>query len=140
MKKIILLLAFTLLLFSFGIKKVNAKESVTLSYDIKYLANDKSEFDKECNNLLGNPKTKGSVAYYLQMALDIIKYVGIVLCIVLTIIDFAKALFTDDKEMYKPLSKKAFARLIYAVMLFLLPYIVSMVLTLLEVYGTCNIK
>ena len=140
MKKVVLLLAFTFLLFAFGVKTVEAKDFFSVSGDVKYLANDKMGFDQECNNLLGNPKTKGSVAYYLQMALDIIKYVGIVLCIVLTIVDFAKALFGDDKEMYKPLSKKAFSRLIYAVMLFLLPYIVSMVLTLLDIYGTCNIK
>lgn len=137
MKKIIIIL-ITLLIFSLGIKIVNAKETnAFLNGDITYLA---GEMDPNCTSLFGDPTIKGDLAYYMQKGLDIIKYLGIVLCIVLTIVDFAKALFSNDKDMLKPLSKKAFSRLIYAVLLFFLPIIVNTLFSIVGAYGTCNIQ
>jgi len=94
----------------------------------------------DCDAMFGDPDNEGSLAYYLQMILDIMKYAGIVLCIFLTIVDFAKALLGEDKEMYKPLAKTAMTRLAYAVMLFFLPAVVKTLLTLIDVYGTCGIS
>ena len=93
-----------------------------------------------CNSLFGNPQNKGTVAYYLQLALDIMKYLGIILCIVLTIVDFVKALFGEDKDMLKSLSKKGLKRIFYAVALFFLPIIVKTLLTLVDIYDTCGIS
>ena len=139
MKRTILLL-FTLLTIFMTAVKVNAVEiNLSSNNDVKYLATCTSTDLSTCGALLGDPKCDGTVAYYLQLALNVIKYVGVVLCIFLTIVDFAKALFSDDKDMFKPLTKKAFARLIYAVLLFLLPSIVKVLLTLIDVYGTCGI-
>ena len=140
MKRISLLLLFTFSVLFFGLSCVKAKENYSFSSDneIQYLATDK-DYKKQCNALFGDPTKTGSVAYYLQFILDIIKYAGIILCIFLTIVDFAKALLGDDKDMHKALSKKAFSRLIYAVMLFFLPIIVKVLLTFLDVYGTCSI-
>ena len=143
MKRTILLL-FTLLLFSFGIESVSAKEQYRFANgDIQYLkkcTNNTSKSNDTCTALLGDPECEGHFAYYLQLGLDVIKYLGIILCIFLTIVDFAKALFSDDKDLIKPLSKKAMARLVYAVLLFLLPSIVRGLLTLIDVYGTCGIS
>ncbi|MBE6155313.1 MAG: hypothetical protein E7164_00980 [Firmicutes bacterium] len=95
---------------------------------------------KECDALFGDPEQPGDLAYYLQKVLDVMKYLGIILCIVLTIVDFGKAILGEDKDMYKPLAKTAFNRLCYAVMLFLLPTIIETILRLIDVYGTCGIS
>lgn len=139
MKKIILMFITFVILF-LGMSTVSAKGNFgdTLLENggtIQVLAT-----EKECNAMFGDPDKPGDLAYYLQKILDVIKYAGIVLCIVLTIVDFAKALLGEDKEMYKPLAKTAFNRLMYAVMLFFLPAIVKTILLLIDVYGTCGIS
>ena len=138
MKKLIFI-CITVLIIVLGVQKVNAKEATSFFAGDVYLAGSMTE-DPQCKYLLGDPDTEGNLAYYIQKALDIIKYVGIILCIVLTSVDFAKALFTNDKDMLKPLSKKAFSRLVYVVMLFFLPIIVKTLLSLIGAYGTCGIK
>lgn len=155
MKKTILLL-FTLLFMFIGLNTIEAKPvNVNVSAEVQLLdpprtntaanrntatnRNTGTQNDAQCKSLFGNPKTKGTLAYYLQFALEVIKYLGIVLCIVLTVVDFAKALLGEEKEMYKPLAKKGFSRLIYACLLFFLPILVKVVLELVGVYGTCGI-
>ena len=136
MKKTSIILLISFILF-IGIINVHAKSNV------QYLANNtvsNTTSITSCDTLLGDPSKEGSVAYYLQTILDVMKYLGIGLCIVLTIVDFFKALLGDDKDMLKSLSNKAFQRLIYAVMLFFLPIIVKFILTLIDVYGTCGIS
>lgn len=149
MKKIIIIFVAALIVFILGIKLVNAKTITSLSSgEVSLFAGGmtESEASNTCKHLFGDPTDDGyisgtpSLAYYLQKALDIIKYLGIVICIVLTIVDFAKALFSNDKDMLKPLSKKAISRLIYAVILFFLPIIVKTLLTIVGAYGTCGIK
>ncbi len=133
MKKGLVILVLVLSFFGF----LSLVKADTVSPDsIIYLAG--SNADK-CDALFGDPNKAGDFAYYLQIALDIIKYAGIVLCVVLSVVDWFKALMGDDKDMYKPLAKKMAARLFYAVALWFLPIIVKTLLTLLDVYGTCGI-
>ena len=147
MKKTILLL-FTILTLVIGVGYVDAKEvdiipvtetNYVTEYHLFDDPNAGTEKDPQCSSLFGDPNNKKDLAWYLQLALDIIKYVGIVLCIVLTIVDFAKALLGEEKEMYKPLAKKAILRMVYAVCLFFLPIFVKTILLLIGVYGTCGI-
>ena len=138
MKRTIIIF-LTIFMFCGSIMPVFAKKIEVLSDETKTveaLAN----ISAECDSMLGNPEDDDELAYYLQMALEIIKYAGIILCIVLTIVDFAKALLGEDKEMYKPLAKTAFTRLAYAVVLFFLPAIVNTLMLLLGAYDTCGIK
>ena len=145
--KNLIFICITVLIIVLGVQKVNAKEATSFFDGDVYLAGSMTK-DPQCTHLLGDPEDDGtisgtgtpSLAYSLQKALHIIKYVGIILCIVLTSVDFAKALFTNDKDMLKPLSKKAFSRLVYVVMLFFLPIIVKTLLSLIGAYGTCGIK
>ena len=103
MKKLVIICTI-LIIFIFGAKVVNAKAITNFSNgEVTYLANNMTE--DNCTSLLGNPTIEGEPAYYLQKGLDIIKYLGVILCIVLTIVDFAKAIFSNDKDMLKPLSK-----------------------------------
>lgn len=147
MKKTILLL-FTILTLAIGVGYVDAKEvDVKPLYETTYIGeyqlfddpNAGTTADPQCDSLFGDPANKKSLAWYLQLALDVIKYVGIVLCIVLTIVDFAKALLGEEKDMYKPLAKKALLRMVYSVCLFFLPIFVKTLLLLIGVYGTCGI-
>lgn len=126
------------LIISLVVVSFFAFASVAFAFDeTMMLANNTAQ---NCRALFGDPNKAGDFAYYLQIILNVIKYAGIVLCIVLTVVDFFKALLGDDKELYKPLTKKMFARFFYAVALFFLPTIVKALLTLIDVYGTCNIS
>lgn len=129
------LVIFVLMLSFFGFVSLVSAESVQGS-ELIYLAGDNA---KKCTALFGDPNKAGDFAYYLQIILDIMKYAGIVLCIVLSVVDWFKALLGEDKDMYKPLAKKMAARVFYAVGLWFLPAIVKTLLTLLDVYGTCGI-
>lgn len=133
MKKVLVIFVLMLSFFSF-ISLVNADAKV--SGEVIYFAKNISD---NCNALFGDPNKAGDFAYYLQIILDIIKYAGIVLCIVLSVVDWFKALLGEDKDMYKPLVKKMAARIFYAIALWFLPVIVEVLLTLLDIYGTCGI-
>lgn len=100
------------------------------------------QFTNMCNSLFGDPNdpSKKDTAYFLQVALDVVKYSGIIACVALTIVDFAKAVIGDDKDMLKPLSQKMFNRMIYAVILFFLPIITEVLLRMIGVYGTCSLR
>lgn len=90
--------------------------------------------------MFGDPGNSGSLAYYMQYILDIAKYIGIVLCVVLTIVDIAKYVIGDDKADTAPLIKKALSRIIAAVLLFFVPTIVKLLMSLIGAYGTCGLK
>lgn len=89
--------------------------------------------------LLGDPEKDGSIAYYAQKAFDIFKYAGLIAVAVLTVMDFAKAIFSNDKEVPKNLAKNMITRLILAAFLFFLPLISNLILKLIGVYGDCGI-
>ena len=98
-----------------------------------------AEYDEECG-LLGDPSNEESLAHYINLLIEIIKYIGIILCVVLTIVDFAKGLFSEEKELPQNLSKKLWTRLILAISLFFLPMLIKPLLFFLGVYGNCVIK
>ena len=129
------LVILVLILAFFGFMSLVSASSMHGSEVIYFAPNNADK----CTALFGDPNKAGDFAYYLQIILDIIKYAGIVLCVVLSVVDWFKALLGEDKDMYKPLVKKMFARIFYAVALWFLPAIVKVLLTLLDVYGTCGI-
>lgn len=114
---------------------LNACDSYMGAADIS-----ETQFGKMCDSLFGDPNNSHDTAHYLQVALDVIKYSGIIACISLTIVEFAKAVIGDNKEMLKPLSQKLFTRMIYVVVLFFLPIITEVILRMIGVYGTCSLK
>lgn len=81
-------------------------------------------------------------AYYLQLALNIMKYVGVILCITLTVVDFFKELLSEDKDGYKKVINRAIKRLVFAVIIFILPILVMQLLQLVGVVSnaTCGIQ
>ena len=97
------------------------------------------DYDEECG-LLGDPEKEGTLANYAQLLFDIVKYVGIIACVALTIFDFAKGLFSEEQELPKNLTKKLTTRLILAISLFFLPILIKFILYFIGVYGSCTIK
>ena len=94
----------------------------------------------KCNALIGDFNTPGDFAYYLNIAFDVIKYVGIIFVIILTILDIIKVVTNGDKGAYKNTWNTFFQRLLYAVLLFFIPIIIKLLLSVAGIAGTCSIS
>ena len=84
-----------------------------------------------CNGILGEPDNEESVAWLLQQILNYIKILGPILVVILSSMDFAKAIIASDDESMKKAEKKLMIRLVLAVALFLVPTLVSVMLNVL---------
>ena len=87
-----------------------------------------------CTNII-NEKLNN----YLTKIFSIMKYAGIVLCIGLTIYDFAKALLDSDKDALNKITKRALTRLILVALLFFLPTLVNFLISIF-VDNPCKIN
>lgn len=88
--------------------------------------------DAECNSILGSTEDEESVAWLLQQLLNYVKILGPILVVILSSLDFAKAIITSDDENMKKSEKKLVIRLVLAIALFLIPTLVSV---LLDTFG-----
>lgn len=136
MKKIMLLVCAFLLIMGVGVTKVAAKE-ITISSSVYTLA--KSTTDARCEGLLGDPKNPDDFAYFLQEIFDIFKFAAPILVLVMTTVDFVKAITSQDKDMILKSAKKTVTRLIIAVVLFFVPTILNVALSWIGAYSTCGI-
>lgn len=100
---------------------------------------DLGDFDGDytCKGFLGDPVLEGTPAYYLALVMKLIKYLGIVLCFVFVVIDFLKAITSQDQDLLKKAIKTSVQRLIYAILIFFLPIVINFVLGLVGAYSTC---
>ena len=92
-------------------------------------------------SILGDPTDDESVAWLVQLALNVLKVVGPALVIILSSIDFIKVIIkSDDEEMAKA-QKKLIIRLILALLLFVIPFITQFLLQIFGVYSdpTCGL-
>ena len=94
-----------------------------------------------CGGVFGDPENPNYIAYYLQLIFNIMKFLGPVLVIVMSIIDLLKvtAEQKQDGELEK-LGTKTLKRLIYAVIIFVLPSLINYLFGLIGLYGTCGIS
>lgn len=93
----------------------------------------------DCNSYFGDPDDSQYPAYWMQWILNIIKYVAIAALLVLSTVDFIKALVSNDKDALKKATMTTAKRFIYVVILFFLPIIVDFIMRLFGAYGTCGI-
>lgn len=95
-----------------------------------------------CYSILGSVSDKETPAYYSQLAFRYMQYIGIILCVVLSGVDFFKVLMDDNKDGYKAVAGKALKRVCYVIVLLLLPVLVEYILTWVGAYSspTCGIK
>lgn len=97
-----------------------------------------------CENVFGELKDgkfdKDSLGYFLQVAFNVVKYIVPVLLIVLTSVDYLKAISSGDKENVNKATTKLTKRAIIALAIFLVPTILNFILKIVAEYGTCGIK
>lgn len=101
------------------------------------------DFDGEsCDSYLGNPKTKGTPASYLQFVFDLMKYLALIILFVMTIFEFGKATVSSNQDAMKKAMQNTIKRLIIAIVIFFLPILINFILTLLGIYSpsTCGIS
>ena len=89
---------------------------------------------KLCKGILGEDLTA-----LLNDALRLMQIAGPILVIIMTIIDLIKATATGGKDDLSKVGKKTVKRLIYAVLLFLIPTILNWVFSIFGIYGVCGI-
>ena len=88
--------------------------------------------------LFGDPTNPDNIAFYLQELFNIIRFLGPILVILVTILDLVKvtAEQKQDGEL-KKIGIKTLKRVIYAVILFALPTLITVVFEFIGLYGTC---
>lgn len=94
----------------------------------------------DCQSYFGDPSDIDCPAYWMQWILNIIKYVAIAALLVLSTVDFIKALVSNDKDALKKAGVTTVKRFIFCVLLFFLPIIVDFIMSLFGAYGTCGIE
>lgn len=82
--------------------------------------------------ILGDPTDENSVAWLVYLILNIIKIAGPILVILLSSVDFILVIVKSDNEAFAKAQKKLITRLVLAILLFLVPVVVQIIL---EVFG-----
>lgn len=113
---------------------------------------DSEDVSNDCTSILGDIKDDGktydpdnnklpSVAYVLQKIFNFMQFLGPILVIVMTIFDLVKTVTSGDKDALSKFVKTTSKRLIYAVLLFVFPSILNLILSWITANpGTCGIK
>lgn len=86
----------------------------------------------ECEGLLGDPENEDSVAWFLVKILNYLKLLGPLMVLILSSLDFAKAILMSDDESLKKAQSNLITRLILAALLFVLPTLIEV---LLDIFG-----
>ena len=97
--------------------------------------NDTDETDTsntKCKGLLGAPNDPDSVAWLIAKILDYLRLLAPLMVLVLSSLDFAKAILTSDDESLKKAQSNLITRLILAVLLFVLPTLIEVIL---DIFG-----
>ena len=92
-----------------------------------------------CGGILGSPEDHRSPAYWLQWILDIVKYVAIAALLILSTVDFIKAMISNDRDGIKKASITTAKRFVYCVLIFFAPILVDLFMSLLGLYGSCTL-
>ena len=95
---------------------------------------------EECEGLFGDPTDEESFAYMMQFAFNVIKYVGPILCIIFSCLDFLKAVVSDKKDELGRVIKRCLKRVVLALVLFFIPILINFIFPLIGWYGTCGIQ
>ena len=92
---------------------------------------------KKCG-IFGDPDDPNEFAYYLQQVFYIIRFAAPILVILMTIIDLVKVTAEEKQDgELKKIGIKTLKRAIYAVIIFVLPTLITVVFELVGLYGTC---
>lgn len=84
-------------------------------------------------------ENEGSVGWILQKIFDYIKVIGPILVVLLSAIDFIKAILSSDEKAMKQAQSRLVIRLIAAIALFLLPTLIQLAMSIIN-QATCTLK
>ena len=96
---------------------------------------ERSYAEKKCEGVLS-----GEFTEFLKDAFGLMKIAGPILVIIMTTIDLIKAVASGGKDDLPKLGAKTVKRLIYAVLLFVIPSLLDWVFKLFGIYGVCGIS
>ncbi len=91
----------------------------------------------DCYGLLGPTSDPNAPAYWLQKALQVIRYAGIAALFIFSTIDFVKAIVNQDNDALRKAISTTVKRFIYAILIFFVPILTENILRFFGVYGTC---
>lgn len=95
----------------------------------------------DCNQLI-DTKTEGSFGWLLQKLLNYIKIAGPILVVLLSSLDFIKAIASNEEDAFKKAQSRLIIRLVAALALFLVPTFIELLLGLINGINdpTCGLK
>ena len=134
MKKVLIMTVLFLFVFSFScdVKAYSFNEN----YQYLVLADNNEE--QECEAIFGDPENSNSIAYMLQEVFDFIKFLDVVLILLLTIVEFTKAITAGDDAIKKAINTTG-KRVIAGVIIFFVPTVLNFIFNIIGFYGTCGI-
>ena len=92
--------------------------------------------ENSCDALLGDPNDSTYPAYWLEHALNIIRYAAIIALLVLSSYDFIRAIISQDGDALKKATNHLYKRLLYCVIIFFVPTIMHFIFTTFGIEGT----
>ena len=94
---------------------------------------DTIDFNKkiECEDIF-DTQTPGALGWMLVTILNYIKIIGPILVVLLSAVDFVKAVFSSDDKAIKEAQSKLIIRLIAAIALFLVPTLIQVLLSFIN--------
>lgn len=114
---------------------VSAAENLTNYVDIHTLLGDIDTFDiaidsgkLECDDIFGDLSDEGSAMYVIYMIFVWVRIAVPILLIILGSVDFAKVIISQDQDALKKATSKFSKRCVVAVIIFLLPFLVQLIM------------
>lgn len=92
------------------------------------------------NSLLGDVSDENSVAWLVQKIFNYIKILGPSLTIILSSIDYIKAIVASDEKQMNKVNSNFVKRMVAAVLLFFIPTITSFVFSIFGIITDCGIS
>ena len=106
---------------------------------IKNFNNIYSQKDETCNSLLGSTSDEDSVAWLLDKILKYLRILGPLAVIVLSGIEFTRAIIASDDDNMKKATSHLKTRLLMAALLFLIPTITILLFDVFGIATDCGV-
>ena len=117
--------------FGAQVDKTFADVSAWLKEQMKYDITLDFSGGEGCDGLLGDTTDPNDPAYYIRLILLVMRYAAVALAVILGMIDFFKAIISQDKEAVMKAAKTSGYRLAFAVIIFFLPIVIDFIMGLL---------
>ena len=117
----------------------NSSNSQDVNNYIKNFNNIYSQKNETCNSLLGSTSDEDSVAWLLDKILKYLRILGPLAVIVLSGIEFTKAIISSDDDTMKKATGHLKTRLFMAALLFLIPTITILLFDVFGIATDCGV-